>query len=70
MKLLFIRYKKSKNIFEGGEQCSQRNYNVLSSILGVNNITTYYIHDESKKSTIITLYKRDILFFIKIIILD
>ena len=51
-KLLFIRYKKSKNIQEGGEQVSQRNYNGLSKLLGTKDITTYYIHDESKKKSI------------------
>ena len=52
MKILFIRYKKSNNILEGGEQCSQKNFNVLSQLVGEENITTYYIHDESKKRTI------------------
>lgn len=51
-KLLFIRYKKAKDILEGGEQGSQKNHNVLSKVLGTENITTYYIHDESKKKTI------------------
>lgn len=52
MTLLFIRYKKSKDILEGGEQGSQKNYNVLSKLLGAENITTYYIHDENKKKTV------------------
>jgi hypothetical protein len=51
-KLLFIRYKKAKNILEGGEQGSQKNYNVLSKLLGEENVTVYYIHDESKKKNI------------------
>jgi len=50
-KLLFIRYKKSKSILEGGEQCSQKNYNILSKLLGEENIMTYYIHDEHKKKS-------------------
>lgn len=62
MKVLFIRYKKSKNILEGGEQCSQKNYNVLSQLVGEDNITTYYIHDENKKKTVIN-YVKGILFF-------
>ncbi|MBO4444450.1 MAG: glycosyltransferase family 4 protein [Bacteroidaceae bacterium] len=49
--LLFIRYKKSANIFEGGEQCSQRNFNAYARLLGEENVTTYYIHDETKKRT-------------------
>lgn len=52
MNILFIRYKKTKNIFEGGEQGSQKNFNVLSGLVGEDNITTYYIHDENKKKTL------------------
>ncbi|MDR2868334.1 MAG: glycosyltransferase family 4 protein [Bacteroidales bacterium] len=50
-KLLFIRYKKSKDILEGGEQGSQKNYNVLSRILGEDNISVIYVHDENKRKT-------------------
>lgn len=62
MKTLFIRYKKSKNILEGGEQVSQKNYNVLSHLVGEDNVTVYYIHDESKKRSIMD-YVRGIFFF-------
>ena len=55
--LLFIRYKKSKNILEGGEQGSQKNYNVLSKIVGSDNITTYYVHDENIKKTFMDYFK-------------
>lgn len=51
-KLLFIWYKRSKGILEGGGQCSLRNFQMLSSILGEENIDSYYIHDEYKKKTI------------------
>jgi glycosyltransferase involved in cell wall biosynthesis len=51
-KLLFIRYKKSKDILEGGEQGSQKNYNVLARLLGEENITTIYVHDETRKRSI------------------
>lgn len=47
-RLLFIRYKKSSKVFEGGEQCSQKNLDALSSILGVENVDVEYIHDEQK----------------------
>lgn len=62
-KLLFIRYKKSKNIFEGGEQCSQRNYNILAQHLGEDNIYVYYVHDETKKKTIFDYLLGVIYFF-------
>ena len=52
MNILFIRYKKSKNILEGGEQGSQKNYNVLSQLVGEDHITTYYVHDENRKKTV------------------
>lgn len=52
MNILFIRYKKSKNILEGGEQASQKNYNVMSQLVGDDHITTYYVHDENRKKTV------------------
>ena len=51
-KLLFIRYKKPSKIFEGGELCTQKNYNVLSRLLGQNNVDTYFIHDDTRKRTL------------------
>ncbi|MDL2252289.1 glycosyltransferase family 4 protein, partial [Odoribacter sp. OttesenSCG-928-J03] len=51
-KLFFIRYKKSKDILEGGEQASQKNHNILSEILGRDNVYTYYIHDESRRKNV------------------
>lgn len=62
MKILFIRYKKSKNILEGGEQGSQKNYNVLSKLVGEDSITTYYIHDENKKKSVVD-YAKGALYF-------
>ncbi len=62
MNILFIRYKKSKNILEGGEQGSQKNYNVLSQLVGEDNITTYYIHDENKKKSVLD-YAKGALYF-------
>lgn len=62
MEILFIRYKKSRNILEGGEQGSQKNYNVLSRIVGEEHITTYFVHDETRKKTI-TEYIRGLLYF-------
>ena len=62
MTILFIRYKKSKNILEGGEQGSQKNYNVLSQLVGESNITTYYVHDENQKKSVLD-YAKGGLFF-------
>lgn len=49
MRILFIRYKKSGKVLEGGEQCSSRNYNVIAQLVGSDNVTTYYIHDETRR---------------------
>ena len=62
MEILFIRYKKSRNILEGGEQCSQKNFNVLSRIAGEGHVTTYYVHDETRKKTI-GQYLKGLLYF-------
>ena len=51
MKVLFIKYKKSKNIFEGGEQCSQKNFDAITQIVGKKNVTTLYVHDENKRKS-------------------
>ncbi|MDR1729218.1 MAG: glycosyltransferase family 4 protein [Prevotellaceae bacterium] len=50
MKILFIRYKKPGKILEGGEQVSQKNYDAFARLLGQENVTPYYIHDENSKS--------------------
>lgn len=51
-RVLFIRYKKSRGVFEGGEQASQKHYEALCREEGTENITIYYIHDEGKKKGI------------------
>lgn len=54
-KLLFIRYKRAKNILEGGEVVSRRNVEALEEVLGKGNVEVYYIHDEKarKKSHLV-----------------
>jgi glycosyltransferase involved in cell wall biosynthesis len=51
-KLLFIRYKKSKSILDGGEQASQKNYDMLARLLGEGNINVEYIHNENKRKSL------------------
>ena len=48
-KLLFIRYKRAKNILEGGEVVSRRNLEALEQVLGKENVEVIYIHDEKAK---------------------
>ena len=57
-KLLFIRYKRAKNILEGGEVVSRRNLEALEQVLGKENVEVIYIHDEKarKKSHLIGSY--------------
>lgn len=51
-RLLFIWYKRSKDILEGGGQCSQKNYSVVAQLLGAEQVTSYYVHDEFKKKSV------------------
>lgn len=62
MKVLFVRYKKTKDIFEGGEKGSQKNHDVIAEIVGKNNVTTYYIHDENRKNGVLDYLKGALLF--------
>ena len=62
MSILFIRYKKSRSILDGGEQVSQKNYNVLSRIVGEEHVTTCYIHDETRRRTLFD-YVKGVLYF-------
>ncbi len=52
-KLLFIWYKRSKGILEGGGQCSLRNYQMLCDVLGEKNVDSYYVHDEYQKKSVV-----------------
>ena len=52
MKILIIRYKKTRGVPEGGEQGSERNLIVLQQIAGEENVDTYFIHDEAHSRTL------------------
>lgn len=49
MKILVIRYKKTRGVPEGGEKASELNRHVLSEIAGEGNVDTYFIHDEAHR---------------------
>ena len=51
MKILIIRYKKTRGVPEGGEQGSEKNLIVLRKIAGKENVDTYFIHDEAHRRT-------------------
>lgn len=57
MKILIIRYKKSGKVLEGGEQCSSKNHSCLSQIAGPENVETYYIHDETRRRSLMEYLK-------------
>ncbi len=49
-RILFITYKNSKNILEGGGQGAKKNYDMICAEVGSENVTCYYVHDENKKA--------------------
>lgn len=51
MRILIVRYKKTRGVPEGGEQGSEKNLIVLRQIAGEENVDTYFIHDEAHRRT-------------------
>lgn len=51
MRILIVRYKKTRGVPEGGEQGSEKNLVVLQQIAGEANVDTYFIHDEAHRRT-------------------
>lgn len=62
MRILCIRYKNTKGIFEGGERGAEERYECLCGVAGKENVETYYVHDENKRRGIM-VYIRGILYF-------
>lgn len=48
-RVLFIRYKKSNGIIDGGEQVAGMHSLALSQLVGEDHVVTYYIHNDDKK---------------------
>ncbi len=61
--ILFIWYKRSRGILEGGGQGSKRNFELLRSIVGDDHIDSYYVHDEYARKTLWS-YIRGAFFFL------
>jgi len=53
MRILIIRYKKTRGVPEGGEKASELNRTVLCRIAGEENVDTYFIHDEAHRRTLL-----------------
>lgn len=51
-KLLFITYKRWGGVMEGGGQGAKKNYDALCSLVGAENVTPYYVHDDDKKRSL------------------
>lgn len=60
--LLFVTYKKSKDISSGGDQCSKRNLDAICDVLGKENVSVVHIHDDSVKKTAMDYVKGVALF--------
>ena len=61
-KELFIWYKRSKGILEGGGQGSQRVFQLCQRALGEDAVDSYYIHDEYQPKRL-TDYLRAVVYF-------
>lgn len=62
MKILIVRYKKTQSVFEGGEMASNNNYRSICQVVGAEQVETYYIHDESRRRTLMD-YARGVFWF-------
>lgn len=62
MRILFIRYKKSKSILEGGEMASQMHLYMLERLVDEGNVTTYHVHDETHRKSLLN-YVRGVFWF-------
>lgn len=61
-RVLFIRYKKSGGILDGGEQVAEMHYNTLIQLVGKDCVDTYFLHCQDKKRSLLD-YLRGILYF-------
>ena len=52
--VLYIWYKYSQGILEGGGQGSLRNYRMVCRAVGEDRVDSLYIHDERKKKSLVT----------------
>lgn len=61
-RVLFIRYKKSGGILDGGEQVAEMHHNALVQLAGKDCVDTYFLHSQDKKRSLMD-YLRGILYF-------
>lgn len=47
-RILFIRYKRSNGVLEGGEVCSEQHLKALQQHAGAENVDVVFIHDEKQ----------------------
>ena len=61
-KVLFIRFKKSDGILDGGEQVAEMHYETLTKLVGKEHVETVYVHSQDKKRSLLD-YLRGVLYF-------
>ena len=61
-RVLFIRYKKSNSILDGGEQVAEMHHHALVQLFEKDCVDTYYLHSQDKKRSVLD-YLRGVLYF-------
>ena len=61
-RVLFIRYKKSNSILDGGEQVAEMHHHALVQLFGKDCVDTYHLHSHDKKRSALD-YLRGVLYF-------
>ena len=61
-KVLFVRYKKSNGILDGGEQVAETHYHALTQLVGDEQVDTIHVHHQDKKRSLLD-YIRGVLYF-------
>ena len=61
-RILFVRYKKSDGILDGGEQVAEMHHDALVKLVGENNVNTFYLHSHDKKRSAMD-YLRGAMYF-------
>ena len=52
-RVLFIRYKKSNSILDGGEQVAEMHHHALVQLFEKDCVDTYYLHSQDKKRSVL-----------------
>ena len=61
-KVLFISFQDFHNIFDGGSLANRRNVEMAVNVLGKENVDCFFINDNRKKNSIVSMLQSAILF--------